>query len=149
MTRRLLLLALLLALAAPAWAAGTVTTTTSEPYTGTYKYTLTWVCDAAGTVSAQTAVPLLGRRIVRVTIVPATVASGIQPTDLYDATLLDEYGSDLLNIDGSAKGTNLSNVNALTLVVNPTFPLSASTVTLGVTNAGNAKGGTVIVWVER
>ena len=68
---------------------------------------------------------------------------GTAPTDLYDVTVTDPDGVDVL----AALGANLS--GTLTVVKKHSDGLTAfagQKLTLNVTNAGNAKGGVVILY---
>lgn len=123
--------------------------TTTISYSGTRpkKVSLAWTCSAGGAVSGTPTVQVRGE-IVRVTFVPGT--AGNQPTDQYDVTLLDSGGVDVL----LGLGTNQSNTT-----VNSLCPLIGDGVTknqrvavndtleLQVANAGNAKKGTVYVYL--
>jgi hypothetical protein len=143
--RRLLALAICAALfiGAPLHAAGTVTRTYAFSTSGnTTAYTFTWLSDASGAVSGDaTTIALTGGEIVRIELVPN--GAGTQPTDGYDVTLLDVYGVDIL----AGAGTNLSNA-AAALIVHPDIRiLTGEAFQLVIANAGNAKGGTLKMWV--
>lgn len=127
-------------LSTSAYAAGTVT----RGQTFDDRFTFTWVSDGSGGVSGDvTTIRLMVGEIVRVEIIPNGGAT--QPSDLYDLTLLDTHGVDIL---GGA-GANLSN-SAATMVVHPDIRIgSDETFQLVIANAGNAKGGTVKIWVGR
>lgn len=110
-----------------------------------------WVSDASGDVSGTPSEALSGQ-IVRVVFTPDS--GGTQPTNLYDVTMLDAGGVDVL----AGQGANLS--NAAASAVCPGVPLKDGTTTsvipaqvdgvlnLVVANAGNAKGGTVTVYLR-
>ena len=135
------LAALALLWAAPAWAAGTVVVTTSDVGHGVTKYSIDWTSDAAGAVSGN-AFAVTAGTIFQVEYTPD--AAGTQPTDLYDATLVYANGLDLLQ----GSGANLSNVTAYGPVMQALyFHDGTRTVDLVIANAGNAKGGTVVIWV--
>lgn len=126
------------------------TGTTTITYSGTRpkKVTLAWTSTAGGAVAGTPTVQVRGE-IVRVTFVPGT--AGNQPTDLYDVTLLDTSGVDVL----AGLGANLSNA-----AVSHTCPLIGNGVTtnqrmaindtleLQVANAGATKKGTVHVYLS-
>lgn len=127
-------------------AAGTVTVTTADVGGGVTRYTIAWVSDALGAVSGNT-IAIKPGVIVAVKFTPDAAAT--QPTDLYDVTFEDPDDVDLL----MGVGANLSNANA-TRVKPPVntsdevyFDGSASC-ELVVSNAGNAKGGTVYLFVR-
>jgi len=110
---------------------------------------LAWTSDASGDVSGDLTVRIRGV-ILGVEFVPG--AAGVQPTDLYDVTIEDENGVDVL----AGQGANLSNATAT--VVCPGVPFTDGTTTsivpravcdqleLIVDNAGNAKSGVVVVY---
>lgn len=149
MLRRIALAGILLAtlLTAPLGAAGSVTVTQTEIGGGVTQYSLAWVSDAAGAVTGNT-IAIKRGEILAVKFKPD--AAGTQPTDLYDVTFEDPDNVDLL----AGGGANLS--NATTTRKKPAVNTSDSlffegstTCELVVANAGNAKGGTVILWVGR
>lgn len=112
------------------------------------RVTFSWTSNASGAVSG-TASSRVGGRISRVVFVPGS--SGSQPTDLYDVTLLDEHGMDVL----AGKGGNLSNAAASQVVpligdgttTNQTISVNG-TLELQVAAAGNAKSGQVHVYLD-
>jgi hypothetical protein len=122
---------------------GTVTTTYTRVDQDYTKIAIVWTSTAGGAVSGN---PFALRRgsLVQIQFVPD--AGGTQPTDQYDVTLVDAYNVDLLN----GQGQNLSNASASILQWNPQM-VSDSTATLDlvVANAGNAKAGTVYLWVRQ
>lgn len=123
--------------------------TNTITYSGTRpkKISLSWTCSAGGAVSGTLTAQVRGE-IVRVSFVPGT--AGDQPSDLYDVTLLDTNGVDLL----AGLGANLSNA-----AVSHVCPLIGDgsttnqrmaindTLELQVANAGNAKRGAVYVYL--
>lgn len=139
---RWLVVFVILSLSAPLQAVGTVTVT--GPFNGVY--TIAWTSNASGAVSGNSFPVLLGE-IKQVKFVPAS--GGTQPTDLYDVTLVDADGLDVLN----GMGANLSNASPAlitSLGVWTAAPAASSPVTfdLVVANAGNAKSGTVYLMVK-
>jgi len=87
-----------------------------------------------------TVVPYYGRVVALVTI-PA--AGGAEPTVNYDITVADAEGYDVMQ----AAGMNRHNTNTETAV--PTaYSVAFGLLTLNVTNAGAAKGGTAILYVD-
>lgn len=113
------------------------------------KHTFEWVSDASGNVTMPSSV-LVGGIIKRVVFVPGSPA----PTALYDVTLTDSDGVDVL----AGQGANLP-ASGVTQVC-PGIPFKDGTttsttqiivesiLTLNVTNAGNATQGKVIVYVQ-
>jgi len=120
--------------------AGSVAASSADIGGGFTKYTIAWTSDAAGAVSGNT-VDVKRGHLRQVKYKPD--AGGTQPTDLYDVTLLDADGADLL----AGGGANLSNVNASIAVPTAPILLEGQSVTPTVANAGNAKGGTIILYV--
>ena len=121
--------------------AGTVTTT-EITYPRIKKVTFTWTSSAGGAADATTTHTYTGE-VVRAVQVPD--GGGTQPTDLYDVTVTDSDGADVLHGTGAnlsnAAVTNAAPKDGLGAVVN-------STLTLAVTNAGNATGGVTILYLR-
>jgi hypothetical protein len=125
--------------------AGTVTITEANAKDWPIsKVTFTWLSDGAtGAADGVTTYAYTGK-LVRVVQVPD--AAGTQPTDQYDVVVNDDDGADVL----AGVGANISNA-AKSQTVTP-LSLGAvveSKLTLGVTNAGNAKGGKTIVYIGK
>lgn len=120
--------------------AGSLTNTSSDLGGGITKYNIAWVSDASGVVSLSV-VEVKRGRLIQIKYVPD--AGGTQPSDLYDMTLPDTNGVDVLAGDGA----NLSNANSK--ITAPTAPilLEAGNLTPTIASAGNAKGGTLILFV--
>jgi len=119
----------------------TVTTTTSDKGGTVARYDVAWTSTSMGAVSGN-AFAVVSGTILQVRFVPsATVA----PTTLYDVTLVTANSVDVLN----GVGTDLSATASL-LVANVGVWLDDSaTLDVVVANAGNAKAGTVSIWVRR
>lgn len=137
---RLAALLLLAALVAgPALAAGTVTV--SEETVGSVKKVVfTWTSSAGGAADATTTYAYNGA-ILRLITIPD---SGTAPTALYDITVVDEDGVDVLagaGADRSATATEQVATTSLGVVANDKL-------TLHITNAGNANKGTTIVLIR-
>lgn len=107
---------------------------------------LAWTSSAGGAVSGIPSEGISGE-LLRVVFVPG--AGGVQPTDNYDVSMLDEDGFDVLQ----NLGQNRSNVNSSQLV--PLVGDGTTTnqrtaidgvLSLVVANAGNAKQGTVTLY---
>jgi hypothetical protein len=122
-------------------AVGTVTVTvTSLPGQQLTKYTVDWVSDGSGNVSANP-IDVVHGVIQQIHFVPD--AGGTQPDASYDVTLTYN-GADLL----IAAGANLS--NSVATFSRPTpQPIhdGAYQLDLVVSGAGASNGGTVIFWV--
>jgi hypothetical protein len=124
--------------------AGTVTITEANARDWPLaKVTFTWLTDAAGAADGVTTGAYTGK-VIRLVHIPD--AAGTQPTNLYDVTVLDTDSADVL----AGAGADVSNA-AVTQVVTPVTLgcVVESTLSLHVTNGGNAKGGKTIVYISR
>jgi hypothetical protein len=138
---------LLLLTAAMAWAAGTVTETSSTYGYGIRKVTLAWTSDASGDATYTTS--QLSGAIMRVTFDPDGTAA---PTDLYDITLKDENDFDVL----VGSGANLSATTSSSVCpqiddqdgTNTIAVIISGQLSLAVSNAGNAKSGEVVLYLK-
>jgi hypothetical protein len=145
--KTLLTLALAVAFALPLSAVGTVVVTTTQ-YPGLnsanrVRYAIVWTSTAGGAVSGNAFSTVRGK-LLSVKFVPNTGAT--QPTNLYDATLVD--GNSIDYLDG--EGANLSNATGLILSFNPPIYLDGTTtMDLVIAAAGDSKTGIVYVWVEQ
>jgi hypothetical protein len=146
MRKVLAIITLIVAMTAPAGAAGSATLTATDVGAGVTQYSIAWVSDASGNVSGNTLAIKAGV-LVAVKFVPD--GGGTQPSDLYDVTFQDASDVDLL----MGGGANLSNAAATRK--KPALNTSdevwfegCSACELNITNAGNAKGGTVVLWVR-
>jgi hypothetical protein len=142
--KRTLLLSTALGLAlltAPLHATGTATLTTSDQGGGVTKYAIAWVSTAGGAVSANTF--SVKGRVLQVKVLPDS--GGTQPTDLYDLTIVDADSVDVIN----GAGANLSNATGKYIQLDPPLILDGTTLDVVIANAGNAKGGTVEIFVGR
>jgi hypothetical protein len=125
-----------------AYAVGTITFTSLDVGGRHTKYTAAWVSDASGDVSGNSAQFNIMRGSLRQAQFTPD-GGGTQPTDLYDATFVYS-GVDVL--DGVA--ANLSNSIATIIMFDPPlFYDGTSNFDLVISNAGNAKGGTFVLWV--
>lgn len=151
MRGRVRLLSVLVAVAAlvgvpsPARAAGTVAVTATEVAPGVTKYVIAWTSTAGGAVSANTFSVRRGE-ILQVKFVPNS--GGTQPTDLYDVTLVDTDGVDLLGSEGANLSNAASAIGVPKVDSERIFVDGTQVLDLVVANAGSAKGGSVIVWMR-
>ncbi len=112
------------------------------------RLTLGWTSDASGDVTttqveaASIGIPVLVGKLTRVIFTPDS--AGTQPTALYDATILDNDGQDLL----AGNGANRDNTNGDNMMLDPIVPF-VGVLRPQITNAGNAKGGTIKMYYER
>lgn len=126
--------------------AGSITVTKTPG--DTTKYNIAWTSDASGNVSANTFVMKRGR-ITQAKFLPG--AGGAAPSAGYGATLLDGDGIDLLMGLGASRSA--SNAEAAPLNSGQGEPASSirwfegGNVTPTIANAGNAKSGTLILYV--
>lgn len=122
--------------------AGTVAVTmTALPGTGVVRYAVAWVATAGGAVSGNP-LNIKAGHIVQVELVPGTGSPG-EPTTLYDVTLVDQYGVDVL----LGAGADLA-AGKLARLDPPVFYDGVGSLDLVVANAGNAGAGTVVLWVR-
>lgn len=133
--------------------AGSIAVTTSDLGSGVTEYSIAWTSDASGNVSAN-AFPMKMGTLVAVEFTPGS--GGVQPTDLYDIDMLDAEGATMFDDGaGTSIGANLSNLVTVHRV--PLVGLVGVTiyrrwhhggdVQPTVANAGNAKSGTINVFV--
>ncbi len=128
----------------PVEAVGTVTVTTLDVGAGITRYRIVWTSDASGAVSGNGFAVKPGL-LIQVKFVPN--GGGTQPTNLYDVTLLDTDNVDVIG----GGGVDRSNVTGSILnatIQDPYFHDAQQNLDLVVANAGNAKGGTVYLWVR-
>jgi hypothetical protein len=110
-------------------------------------YTVDWLSDSGGNVTAS--IDELRGTIERIVFNPDDGATS--PTNNYDMTLNDQDGIDTLN----GKGANLSQSTASSTISTEgdgttNIPMAVSgTLSLAITNAGNAKGGIIRVYIRR
>lgn len=116
---------------------------TSADVGGVLKYTIVWTSDASGVVSANTFDVRYGE-LRQVKFIPG--AGGVAPTALYDVTVTDPDGVDIL----AGSGADLSATAAAIVIPHVNSDrlyLEAQTLTPVVANAGNAKSGTIILLI--
>lgn len=127
--------------------AGTATVTVTRTVSGgVFKYSIAWTSDASGNVTGNAFAVHRGE-LVQAKFVPG--AGGSQPTDLYDIVVVDTDAVDVL----FGAGANLSNATAsikAPVVANNQRYVhdGVQNLDVQVSNAGNAKSGTVILWVR-
>lgn len=120
---------------------------------GVKKITATWTSDSSSGAASGITAKIAGRLIKGITV-PG--AGGAAPTDNYDINITDEQSVDVLA--GCKKGladrdTANTEEQYFMLLNNDTSPLSmalqpvvCSTLTIAVTNAGNSKTGTIVLY---
>lgn len=117
--------------------AGTVTFTESALITPYRTVKMTWVSSTGGAADGTSTLRYSGA------VVDFINTNGTTPTASYDVVINDADGNDVLN----ALGANLSE----SATTHKTWKdglgyVNDSTLTLGVTNAGDSKGGTI--WLK-
>ncbi len=123
--------------------AGTLTVTRSSVRYGVTKYALAWTSTAGGAVSGN-AFAVVAGELMMVKFVPGS--GGTQPTDLYDVTLVDTDSVDVIGGVGANLRNTVSSF-ATPLFSGPYFHDASQNLDLVVANAGNAKTGTVYLWL--
>lgn len=127
--------------------AGTVTPTVGNGRREIKTVSWAWISDGAGAANGVDTIALSGE-ILRVVTNPGSPA----PTDNYDIVILDADGADVLGGLGANRDTATTEefVPVLETVVGSNSYASrvviSSLLTLQVTNAGNAKQGTVTLY---
>lgn len=123
--------------------AGSVTVTSTARLGGVTEYSCAWVSDASGDVSGN-AFAVRPGTIVGIRTKP----SATTPTAAYDMTLVDTDSVDIL----TGLGANLSATVTVRAVPHlSTYGLvyfEGGNLDLVVAAAGNAKGGTLTIWVK-
>jgi hypothetical protein len=119
-----------------------VVTKTETTHTTVKKISWDWLCTDLGVVTSATTKAFDGELIAAVF---DPDAAGTQPTNAYDVTITDADSVDVLN----GLGADLS--NSATVTKKHTDGLGAvagSVLTLNITNAGDAKGGIVHLYLR-
>lgn len=122
-------------------AVGTLTLT-EEVFSSVKKITFAWTCDASGNVSGTSTTGAFTGEILRLVTVPA--AAGSAPTDNYDIIINDEDGTDVL----MGAGANRDTANTEQVLASSLGVVANDKLTLGISNAGNAKSGTVYLYIR-
>ena len=118
--------------------AGTLTITDQQHRT-VQKILLDWLSDSSGNVNG-TLTAIVSGILYRVAFIPD--GGGTQPTDLYDITLDDADGVDVL----AANGANLSNASSSQHI--DAGRAVDGKLELKVSNAGDSNGGLVALYVR-
>ncbi len=119
--------------------AGTVTTT-EITHTSLNKLTFAWTSDASGDADGASVEGYDGKIVGLTTIPDGTDA----PTVNYDVVVNDAAGHDVL----LGAGANRHNTNTEHVTEGSLAGVAGNTLTLVVSNAGNAKKGTVILYIR-
>lgn len=141
-------LALLLLLLGPvAGAAGSRAVTSAAMGDGLTRYTIIWTSDGSGAVDGDLGGLIRAGYVFQAFIVPG--AGGSAPTDQYDVELRDGNGVNVLSYGSTDAGANLSATTPLAVqFLPPYFHDGTPGFELVVANAGDTKGGTVVLFVR-
>lgn len=117
--------------------------------------TCSWLSDSATGAVTGTSRKICGRVVKAVTVPSGTVA----PTDNYDIAITDEQSVDILGgCQSNVQNRDTANTEEVyfflkdasgTPVTQAVSPVVQSKLTVAVTNAGNSKAGTLILYVEQ
>jgi hypothetical protein len=118
--------------------------------------TCAWTSDSASGAVSGTSLKICGRLVKAVTV-PG--AGGAAPTDNYDIAITDAASNNVLTAcqatlaDRDTSNTEevyfLLNINnTLTPIGDSIHPMVCDLLTVAVTNAGNSKTGTIILYLE-
>lgn len=120
--------------------AGTVTAT-EITHTSAKKLIWDWLSSAGGAADHTTTFAFDGRLVGLITIPDG---GGTAPTADYDVAITDADGHDVLLGAGANRSATATEFVAEASLA----AVCGSKLTLAVTNAGNAKGGTVVLFVR-
>lgn len=118
--------------------AGSIIVTTSDLGHWITKYSVAWTSDSGGNVNGVS-FPIKTGRLLQSKYVPG----GTAPTDLYDVTLVDADGADILLGAGANQSATVA---AFVAPANPVV-VEGGNVTPTIANAGNAKTGILNLYV--
>lgn len=116
-------------------------TITEETYGTVKKVKFEWTSAADGTASGTTEKSYSGE-IIRLVTIPA--GGGDAPTDNYDVVINDEDTADVL----MGAGANRDTANTEQVLASSLGCVANDKLDIAVSNAGNAKKGTVIVYIR-
>lgn len=121
--------------------AGMTCNITEEKWGELHKIVFDWLSDDANGTASGTTTNAYSGILHRVVFFPDPAAT--QPTNQYDVVLNDADGYDVL----AGAGADLSNTLTVHKLQSVLGSVKADKLTLGVSNAGNVKGGVVTVYV--
>lgn len=104
------------------------------------KVKFVWTCTDAGVVTGAETTQKYTGEIVRLITDPSATA----PSDNYDIEVQDEDGYDVL----MGAGANRDTANTEQVLASSLGVVYDSALTLEITGAGDAKGGTVILYIK-
>lgn len=114
---------------------------TEETQAHVKKIKFVWVSAADGTASGTTSGVYSGE-VIRLVTIPASAA--VKPTDNYGVVINDEDSTDILMGAGAAR----DDANTEQVLASSLGCVANDKLTLGISAAGSAKGGTVIVYIK-
>lgn len=120
--------------------AATCTLTSSVEQVGTI-HSFAWTSHTDGSVAGIARSVPMGV-IKQIKVVPNTGAT--QPTNLFDLTILDSDGFDIL----SGRGADLVNTGPTVLQFDPPYIYRGGTLTPTIAAAGSGKTGTIVLIVK-
>jgi len=156
MKKLITLLLILSALIAPCliMAAGTATQTyapvySSEGVTNLSTLTFAWTSDATGDVTSTTSTTISNQIAGKYVVMAVTSPDTTAPTAAYDITVTDVNNTDVMGGKLADRSATLSEqVSPYIGALYGKRPVSGA-LTLNVSNAGDAKSGTVILYLSR
>lgn len=116
-------------------------TESSNPKTAIKRVIWDWACTDGGIVTGSVTTEKYTGQVVRLVTNPD--ASTSNPTDNYDVQVLDSDGGDVLMGAGADRDT----ANTEQVLASSLGYVYDSTLTLEITNAGDAKSGLVILYI--
>ena len=121
--------------------AAQVVTITELPYKEIKKITWNWTCTDAGAVVGAVTSNIYSGVLHRVEFIPSPTNP---PTALYDVTIKNDDGVDMLSGFGADRSATLTETKN---AIDGLGDVVKSKVTLAVSNAGNATSGKVIIYI--
>lgn len=116
-------------------------TITEENATHVKKIKFAWVSAADGTATGTTTGAYTGQ-VLRLVTIPGTDTAA--PTDDYDVVVNDEDSTDIL----MSAGENRDTLNTEQVLASSLGCVANDCLTLSITNAGDTKSGTAIVYIK-
>ena len=105
----------------------------------------TWVSDGSGDASGTDTEKIVLGTPMAVVFIPDT--GGTTPADQYDVTILDADGADILRGQGADRAQTYSDTTEQLTYGDATEPRTFDSIlSLVVANAGNAKGGQIVMY---
>jgi len=123
--------------------AGTVTTTEYRT-SSVKKIKFEWTSSSGGAADATTTYRYDGE-LLRTVFIPSATAA---PSSGYGVTIKDSDGVDILEGNGSSRSGTVTEQLGVGDGKSPYSAVSNTKLTLGITSAGNAKKGQVILYIR-